>query len=58
MNSEKNELDQNYSDQNFWDKIFGFALASGKEVIEKALWLYYSLPALRLPMLPSRKYAA
>jgi hypothetical protein len=39
MNSEKSGFDQDYSDQGFWEKILGFALAAGKEVIEKALWL-------------------
>jgi uncharacterized membrane protein YkvA (DUF1232 family) len=50
MNSEKNEFDQNYSDQSFWDKIFGFALAAGKEVIEKALWLYYAAQSPNTPV--------
>ncbi len=32
----------NYSDDDFWQKIKKFALKAGKEVIEKALWLYYA----------------
>ena len=31
-----------YSDSSFWDKLKHFALSAGKEVIEKALWLYYA----------------
>ncbi|AZN36206.1 YkvA family protein [Iodobacter ciconiae] len=31
-----------YSDDNFWQKIKKFALKAGREVIEKALWLYYA----------------
>lgn len=31
-----------YSDLSFWDKIKSFAKAAGREVIEKALYLYYA----------------
>jgi uncharacterized membrane protein YkvA (DUF1232 family) len=31
-----------YSDSSFWDKVKTFARAAGKEVIQKALWLYYA----------------
>lgn len=31
-----------YSDSSFWDKLKNFAKAAGKEVIEKALFLYYA----------------
>jgi hypothetical protein len=31
-----------YSDESFWEKVKRFALKAGKEVIEKALILYYS----------------
>jgi uncharacterized membrane protein YkvA (DUF1232 family) len=30
-----------FSDDSFWSKLKNFALAAGKEVIEKALTLYY-----------------
>jgi uncharacterized membrane protein YkvA (DUF1232 family) len=50
MNSEKNEFEQNYSDQSFWEKVLGFALAAGKEVIEKALWLYYASQSPNIPV--------
>ena len=31
-----------YSDEGFWAKVASFAKAAGKELIEKALWLYYA----------------
>jgi len=31
-----------YSHRSFWQKICGVALTAGREVIEKALWLYYA----------------
>ncbi|MBI2276853.1 MAG: DUF1232 domain-containing protein [Dechloromonas sp.] len=34
---------KDFSEQGFWDKLVGFARAAGKEVIEKALQLYYTL---------------
>jgi len=32
-----------YSDESFWEKVKKYAVAAGKEVIEKALWLYYAM---------------
>ena len=34
--------EQHYSETNFWDKLKHYALAAGKELVEKALWLYYA----------------
>lgn len=34
---------KDFSDQGFWDKSLNFAKAAGKEVIDKALQLYYAL---------------
>ena len=31
-----------YSDEGFWAKVASFAKVAGKELIEKALWLYYA----------------
>ncbi len=31
-----------FDDSSFWNKVRQFALKAGKEVIEKALWLYYT----------------
>ena len=35
-------LDGDYSDESFWAKLKQFALKAGKELVEKALWLYYA----------------
>jgi uncharacterized membrane protein YkvA (DUF1232 family) len=32
-----------YSDYSFWDKVKNAARAAGRELIEKALWLYYAV---------------
>lgn len=32
----------NYSDSDFWLKLKHFAKQAGREVVEKALWLYYA----------------
>lgn len=31
-----------YSDTGFWSKLAKYALAAGREIVEKALWLYYA----------------
>ena len=31
-----------YSEKTFWDKLTGYAKTAGKEVVEKALLLYYA----------------
>src|SRR4051812_24973132 len=31
-----------YFDASFWEKVKNFALRAGRNVIEKALWLYYA----------------
>jgi uncharacterized membrane protein YkvA (DUF1232 family) len=31
-----------FDDNTFWAKVKGFARAAGREVIEKALWLYFA----------------
>lgn len=31
-----------YSDRSFWSKLARFAKVAGKEVVEKALWLYFA----------------
>lgn len=38
-----------YSDSSFWEKVRKFALAAGREVIEKALCLYYAARAPETP---------
>ena len=34
-------FEKEYSDDGFWEKLKRFAMSAGKEVVEKALWLYY-----------------
>lgn len=38
-----------FTDESFWDKVKHFALAAGREVIEKALWLYYAFQKPETP---------
>lgn len=35
-------MDEEYSESGFWNKMKHFARKAGKDVIEKALWLYYA----------------
>ena len=44
-----NPFEKEYSDQGFWNKLGAHASAVGKEVIEKALWLYYAAQAPQTP---------
>ncbi len=37
-----NDYSDNYSESDLWDKISKFAKSAGREVIEKALVLYYA----------------
>lgn len=37
------EFSSAYGDESFWQKVASYALAAGREVIEKALTLYYCL---------------
>jgi uncharacterized membrane protein YkvA (DUF1232 family) len=41
---------QQYSDTGFWQKIKNFALSAGREVVEKALWLYYAAQEKDTPL--------
>jgi uncharacterized membrane protein YkvA (DUF1232 family) len=38
-----------FSDAGFWDKLTSFARVAGREVIEKALWLYYAMQSPDCP---------
>lgn len=40
--SEIEDYEQAYTEANFWQKLKRFAQAAGKEVVEKALLLYYA----------------
>jgi len=41
--TDTNEYSAQFSEESFWDKLKNFAIKAGKEVIEKALALYYCL---------------
>lgn len=49
MSEDKEGYIKEYSDQGFWDKLLSYAKAAGKEVIEKALWLYYAAENPKTP---------
>lgn len=48
-NQNNSEIAKAYSEDDFWEKVKKFALSAGKEVIEKALLLYYTLEEPNLP---------
>lgn len=48
------EVQERYSDQNFWRKLARFAKLAGREVVEKALWLYYALQRPETPLWAKR----
>ncbi len=47
--SDENEYEQAYSDKGFWDKLKGYAASAGREVVEKALLLYYAAQEEKAP---------
>lgn len=49
MAENKEEYAKDFSEQGFWGKLAGFAKAAGKEVIGKALQLYYALQEKETP---------
>ena len=36
------DINNEYSETGFWEKLKNYALAAGSELVEKALWLYYA----------------
>ena len=50
MTEEKAGFEKNYSHSGFWDKATTFAKTAGKEVIEKALWLFYAAENPQTPL--------
>lgn len=51
MNEEKSAFEKDYSENNYWDKVKTVAKIAGKEVIDKALQLYYAMQAPSTPAL-------
>lgn len=47
--TEPQDYSQAWSDQGFWDKLRVYARAAGREVVEKALWLYYASQEEKAP---------
>ena len=43
MVQDKNEFEDAYSEESFWEKIGRFASVAGREVVERALILYYAM---------------
>ncbi len=43
------EARERYREEDFWNKLRRFARQAGREVVEKALWLYYALKRPETP---------
>ena len=50
MSNEYSGSEKDYSDPSFWSKVSGYAKSAGKEVIEKALFLYYAAQREETPV--------
>lgn len=50
MEIPENEFSKEYSEENFWNKVKKFALKAGKEVIVRALTLYFCLQDKDTPL--------
>ena len=44
------QYEKKYTEDSFWDKVVKFAKTAGREVIEKALWLYYAAQQPNTPL--------
>ncbi|MDP2031143.1 MAG: YkvA family protein [Thiobacillus sp.] len=44
------DINNEYSETGFWEKLKNFALAAGSELVEKALWLYYAAQRSETPV--------
>ncbi len=49
MSEQEQGFIKEYSKDGFWDKLLKFAKTAGKDVIEKALWLYYAAENPKTP---------
>jgi len=47
--SDHNEYEEAFSEQGFWKKLKHYAKSAGKEVVEKALLLYYAAQEEKAP---------
>jgi uncharacterized membrane protein YkvA (DUF1232 family) len=46
---DKQDFEGAYSEKGFWDKLKSYAKAAGREVVEKALLLYYAAQEEKAP---------
>lgn len=42
-------MSTDFDDRSFWEKVKNFAKSAGKELIQKALWLYYAAQRAETP---------
>ncbi|MEP5566305.1 MAG: DUF1232 domain-containing protein [Halioglobus sp.] len=47
--TEHNEYEEAFSENSFWDKLKRYAKTAGREVVEKALLLYYAMQEEKAP---------
>ena len=47
--TEHNEYEEAFSDKGFWKKLKHYARSAGREVVEKALLLYYAMQEEKAP---------
>ena len=47
--NDHNEYEDAFSDNGFWEKLKKYALLAGREVVEKALLLYYAMQEEKAP---------
>ena len=47
--NDHNEFEQAYTDKGFWRKLQRYARLAGREVVEKALLLYYAMQEEKAP---------
>lgn len=48
--SDQQGFEKDYSDAGFWQKLTGYAKSAGRDVVEKALLLYYAAQETDTPM--------
>lgn len=47
--TDHNEYEDAFSERGFWDKLKHYGLSAGREVVEKALLLYYAMQEEKAP---------
>jgi uncharacterized membrane protein YkvA (DUF1232 family) len=49
MSEPETDVANDYSEENFWQKLSRYAKVAGYEVVERALWLYYAAQSEHTP---------